>query len=264
MTQAVASAVLVGAGLTVGTITQAYSATVATGLVISQTPASGSSASAGAAVDLVLSRGPQPVTVAVPNVAGMNQATATTVLVGAGLVVGTITQDYSASVAVGSVISQTPTAGALVSPGAAVNLVVSKGVQPVIVPDVLGMTQSEAGTALTNALLALGAVTRLYSPTIPTGEVMEEHPAAGTSVAPGTAVDLGISKGPEFVLVPNVVGLTQTAAGTALSNALLSLGAVTQLYSATVPVGQVMQENPAAGASVAPGTAVDLGVSKGP
>ena len=200
----------------------------------------------------------------VPNVVGQPQAAASLAIVGAGLVVGTITQEYSATLAAGSVISQTPTAGTSVSSGSAVNLVVSRGVQPVVVPNVVGMTQTAAGTALYNALLALGVVARLYSPAVPTGQVMEQNPAAGASVAPGTAVDLGVSKGPEFVTVPNVVGMTQTAAGTALSNALLSLGSVTTLYSATIPAGQVMQEDPAAGASVVPGAAVNLEVSKGP
>ena len=264
MTQGAAASAIAGVGLSVGTVTQAYSATVAAGSIISQTPAAGTSVSPGAAVNLVVSQGPQPILVAVPNVAGMTQAAASSVIVGANLVVGTVTQGYSATVPSGSVVSQTPAAGTSVAPGAAINLVVSQGPQPVVVPDVVGMTQVEAGTTLANALLALGSVTRLYSTTVPSGEVMGQNPAAGTSVAAGTPVDLSVSKGPEFVAVPNVVGLTQAAAGTALSNALLSLGAVTRLYSSTVPTGNVVQQNPTAGTSVAPGTAVDLGVSKGP
>src|ERR1700689_3756256 len=65
-TQAAATTAITGPGLTVGTVTQASSATVATGSVISQAPAAGASAGSGASVALVGSSGPPPV--AVPNV----------------------------------------------------------------------------------------------------------------------------------------------------------------------------------------------------
>jgi hypothetical protein len=66
------------------------------------------------------------------------------------------------------------------------------------------------------------------------------------------------------VLVPNVVGLTQSAATTALSNAGLTLGTLTQVSSATVPAGSVVSENPAAASAVAAGVAVNLSISTGP
>jgi hypothetical protein len=63
----------------------------------------------------------------VPNVVGATQAAATTAITGAGLIVGTVTNDSSASVPSGSVISQNPAAGTLVASGSAVTLVVSTG-----------------------------------------------------------------------------------------------------------------------------------------
>jgi beta-lactam-binding protein with PASTA domain len=66
------------------------------------------------------------------------------------------------------------------------------------------------------------------------------------------------------VSVPNVVGLSQAAATTAITNAGLVLGTVTQQSSANVPAGNVISQNPGAGASVAAGSAVDLVVSSGP
>ncbi len=64
-------------------------------------------------------------------------------------------------------------------------------------------------------------------------------------------------------IVPDVVGMTQTAAGTALANAGLVTGAVTLQYSGTVAAGLVISQNPAAGGEVTPGAAVALAVSKG-
>ena len=66
------------------------------------------------------------------------------------------------------------------------------------------------------------------------------------------------------VSVPNVVGLTQSAATTAITGAGLVVGTVTQQSSATVPAGSVISQNPAAGTSVAAGSAVNLVVSTGP
>ena len=63
----------------------------------------------------------------VPNVVGQTQAAATAAITGAGLVVGTVTQQSSATVPAGSVISQNPLSGTSVAAGSAVSLVVSTG-----------------------------------------------------------------------------------------------------------------------------------------
>jgi hypothetical protein len=65
------------------------------------------------------------------------------------------------------------------------------------------------------------------------------------------------------VTVPNVVGKTQASAQAAITIAGLTVGVVTQAYSATVPKGSVISQSPAAGTSVLPATAVNLVVSKG-
>lgn len=91
--------------------------------------------------------GTQP-TVAVPNVVGMTQAAATTAITGVGLKVGTVTTQSSSTVAAGNVISQSPTSGTNVASGSSVNLVVSSGPASVTVPNVVGMTQAAATTAI--------------------------------------------------------------------------------------------------------------------
>ncbi len=92
--------------------------------------------------------------VAVPNVIGQTQAAASTQIVGANLVVGTITQTYSATVPSGTVISQTPSAGSSVSPGSAVLLTVSRGVQPVITGSVI-INKGAMSTSSTSVTLSL-------------------------------------------------------------------------------------------------------------
>ena len=100
---------------------------LAAGIVISQTPASGTVVDIGSAVNLVVSLG-QPV---VPNVIGMTQADANAAITAVdNLTVGTVTDEYSDTIAVGLVISQDPNGGTHVTIGTAVNLVVSMGPQP--------------------------------------------------------------------------------------------------------------------------------------
>jgi PASTA domain len=124
--QSVASAAITAAGLKVGTVATQSSTTVATGLVISQDPAAGSSEPGGTAVALTISSGPP--TVAAPNVVGDTQSAATTALIGAGLKVGTVTMQSRTTVSTGKVISESPGAGTSVVVGSAVGLVVSSGV----------------------------------------------------------------------------------------------------------------------------------------
>jgi VWFA-related protein len=206
--------------------------------------------------------------VTVPNVVNQTQAAATTALTGANLVVGTVTQQPSATVLAGRVSSQNPAAGVGVPAGSTVNLVVSTGPAPppgptmVTVPNVANQTQAAATAAILGAQLVLGTVSQQSSTTVAAGSVISQSPAAGSSLATGSAVSLVVSTGP--VAVPNVVNQTQTAATTALTGAGLALGAVSQTSSATVPSGSVISQNPAAGTSVAAGSAVALVVSTGP
>ena len=167
----------------------------------------------GSAVTLVVSIGsPGLAQVTVPNVVGQTQSAATSALTGAGLTVGAVTMQSSSTVAAGSVISESPTAGTRVASGSAVTLVVSTGSPgpaQVTVPNVVGQTQAAATSAITGAGLTMGAVTQQSSSTVASGSVISESPTAGTMVASGSAVSFVVSSGappPAPVPVPNVVG----------------------------------------------------------
>jgi hypothetical protein len=140
----------------------------------------------------------------------------------------------------------------------------SSGSGNVNVPNVVGDSQAAATTAITGGGLTLGTVTMQSNATIASGDVISENPAAGASVANGSAVALVVSSGPAKVAVPNVVGDTQAAATTAITGAGLAVGAVTHQSSATVSSGEVISENPAAKTSVTQGSMVALVISTGP
>ncbi len=263
MTESAAGAALASAHLAKGAVTQQCSNTVALGLVISQTPASGGTAPYGSAVALVVSTGPCPVTV--PNVVGQTQAAAGTALTGAYLTTGTVTQQCSNTIASGLVISQTPASGGTAPYGSAVALVVSTGMCPVTVPNVVGLTEAAATTALFGAHLTPGGMSvQRCSNTVAAGLVISQDPPSGQSIPYGNPVTLVVSTGGCPVTVPNVVGQTQAAAGTALTGANLTTGTVTQQCSNTVASGLVISQTPASGQSAAYGSAVALVISTGP
>ncbi len=136
--------------------------------------------------------------------------------------------------------------------------------ESVTVPDLSGKTQAEAEAALAVLGLALGEVTQEYSDTVLLGHVITQNPAAAASVAYGSVVSIVVSRGPCIAPVPNLAGVTQADAETALAAAHLALGVVTQENSAAVPEGQIIRQDPVFGLSVACDTAVAVVISLGP
>lgn len=135
---------------------------------------------------------------------------------------------------------------------------------PILVPDVVGTPQSAAEAALKNAGLTVGSVKTINSTTAPAGNVTGASPAPGTTVPPNTSVNLEVSSGPAQIAVPDVGGLTRSAAEAQLKSAGLATGRVRTEHSDSIPAGGVFNTAPDAGALVAPGTAVELDVSAGP
>ena len=130
------------------------------------------------------------------------------------------------------------------------------------VPDVVGLAQATAESAITGASLTVGAVTYQNDAVVPAGDVISQSPTAGASVVISTSVNLVVSLGRQPT-VPDVVGLAQSAAQSAITGASLTVGMVSSDYSPTVPAGDVISQNPAAGGSVNTGTSVNLVVSLG-
>lgn len=202
--------------------------------------------------------------VTVPEIVGRTQEEAQSAITRAGLVWGTPTRAYSDTVVAGSVISCKPPTGTAIPVGQAVTAVISRGVEQKTVPDVVGRTEREARTAITDAGLTVGAVTNDYSPTVDKGKVISSDPAAGQSVNHSSAVALVVSKGRRPATVPDVKGMTVADATTALQKAGLVLGTITEDYSDSVEIGEVISSDPAAGASGHfYGDSVSIVVSKG-
>ncbi len=202
-TEAVAKDRLDDAGLGVGDVKHAYSDTVKRGTVISTDPAPGARIRKNDSVTLTVSDGPQ--TVRVPDVTGLTQAEALKGLTAAGLEPGVVTSEFDGSVAKGTVIRTTPAVGTSRRAGSAVALVVSKGAA-VEIPDVTGQDLDAATAALEGAGLKVAFSSTQVNSELDKGKVAEQSPGAGGEAAGGDTVTLTLSKGPEMVEVPDVVG----------------------------------------------------------
>lgn len=137
-------------------------------------------------------------------------------------------------------------------------------VSQVNVPNIVGLAQAAADSALVAVGLVSGTVTQANDPGVPVGDVISQNPVVGTLVNVGSAVDYVVSLGPVMVTVPNIVGLAQAAADSTILANNLSVGTVTQANDPVVPVGNVISQNPVAGTSVPEDSFVDYVVSLGP
>ncbi|MFD5294974.1 Stk1 family PASTA domain-containing Ser/Thr kinase [Streptomyces mutabilis] len=191
------------AGLDVGKVEHAYSDTVERGKVISTDPSVGTRIRKNDSVSLTVSDGPD--TVKLPDVAGYRLDRARTVLKDEGLEPGMVTRAFSEEVPKGFVISTKPKTGTTVRAGSAVALVVSKG-SPIDVPDVTGDDLADARAELTEAGLKVKVAEKQVNSEYGKGQVARQTPGSGSRAAEGDTVTLTVSKGPEMIEVPDVVG----------------------------------------------------------
>ncbi len=205
------------AGLEVGKVSHAHSDTVKRGTIIGSDPEPGARIRVNDAVSFTISDGPE--TVRVPALAGQKLGKAQEQLRQDGLDPGMVTREFSEDVPRGSVISARPADGTKVRAGTAVALVVSKGA-PIDIPDVTGSDEADARSELTDAGLEVKIATeRVTSSEYDKGQVVRQTPKSGGRAAEGDTVTLTLSKGPEMIEVPDVVGDSVDDARQALEGA---------------------------------------------
>ncbi|MCH9276526.1 PASTA domain-containing protein [Bifidobacterium amazonense] len=202
-----------------------YDDTVAKGDVIEATPAVAGahiSKRTGGTVSVVVSKGVKQATVPA-DIFDANTADGTNVLdalkkAGFTNVAHDKANDqYDLSLPAGALIGLTDESGADVQAGATMNhnakltVVLSKGLMPVTMPDVVGMTKDEMTAALEEIHITAN-VTEAYDDKVPSGSVVSASEQAGAELYWGDSVDVVVSKGPETAKIPNLVGKTKAAA----------------------------------------------------
>lgn len=215
---------------------------------------------AGGGVGWYFLTGPGAYTV-VPTVSGTLEEARRT-LASAGLAAEPVEQ-YDEQVPAGGVVGTEPGAGEQVRKGGTVTVLVSRGTEFTLTPDLAGKGVEEAGTVLAAEDLTVAPdPVQEYSETVPEGGIVSQVPAAGEQVKRGTEVVVVVSRGREPIPVPAVTGQERAAAEQAVTDAGLA-PAVTEEFSDTVAAGLVISQAPADG-TLFRGDAVALVVSKGP
>jgi serine/threonine-protein kinase len=189
---------------------------VAPGLVVGSEPPAGEVIRKFQPVSLAVSKGPE--LFPLPELAGKTLDEAKTALNAAGMALGQIVETFDESAPAGTVLAQAPPSGTQVRHGTPVDLTVSKGPQPIPVPDVRGQEQGDAVQAIEAAgLKAVVASETVFDRTVPKGAVVAQDPASGNLTRGGT-VTLTVSKGPKLVEVPSFVGKQVSEARKALED----------------------------------------------
>ncbi|MGZ4662277.1 MAG: PASTA domain-containing protein, partial [Arthrobacter sp.] len=139
-----------------------------------------------------------------------------------------------------------------------------KGPQLFPLPDLTHGNLDDAKMALNGAGMALGTVTEKFDDQAAAGSVLSQDPAAGTPARHGTPVGITVSKGPQPLPVPSVVGKKGDDAVAAIEAAgLTAKVAPDRVFDRNVPEGAVVSQTPADGTLIRGGT-VTLALSKGP
>lgn len=199
--------------------------------------------------------------VTVPNVVGKQVDTARNIIVSEHLRVS-VSDAFSDKVPMGYVISQSPEAGSTVKEQRTINLIVSKGAEITVVPDVRGLKRRDAELQIKNSGLALGRVDEQFSPDVPADTVISQNPRPPAQINKGTAIDLVISKGvgPRKLVLPDFRGSPQSTVTAQIESLKLKVGTISEASSDRFPPGTVSAQSPAPGAEVAEGSTIDLTV----
>ncbi len=205
---------------------------VPAGAIVRTDPEAGRKLQSGKSITFVVSTGPPPVPL--PELNALDVTAATTALTEAGLVLGVQTPEFSEDVPVGLVIrwavalQPNLVAGQEVIKGTSVDIVVSQGPAPRVVPDLRGLSIDAATAALNDLQLIINRADDEFSNDVPLGGVTTQSPVAGESLPKGSSVTVAVSKGPDLVAMPNLATLTNLdAVKAAITNAGLTVGNVT-------------------------------------
>jgi serine/threonine-protein kinase len=231
--------------------------TQAQGNVISTQPAAGEKLKKGATFMMVVSDGPTLATL--PEITGMPLDQARATLEAVQLVVREADTQFSEDMPAGNVLfwevpaQQGLSAGGQVPKGTTVEVTVSAGPTPRLVPNLVGLSVDQARQKLTDVGLALGDISQEINNDVPAGQIVSSSPAAGASAARGATVSVLVSNGPDIVSVPDLRGLTKKEVDVALTQNGLVLGTVSGPLD-----GVVGGQEPAPGTKLTRGSKVNV------
>ena len=219
------------------------------GLVTRTEPIAGTRVAKQSEVTVFVSLGPKQVLV--PEPLGLGLEEAKQLLLSAGLNPGKVSSFFTDTEA-GQVFAFSKPSGTLLNEGSVLDLQLSLGP----LPEVAGTNSTRATETLEALGLTVTAV-QVFSDAVGAGQVVALE-ALVDPLPESASVTLKVSKGPEFVTMPNVVGETVAAAQNALKSLGLLVTVDTDQLSSRFGVVKVTKQNPAASSRVRVGTQVTI------
>ena len=203
------SSVLKPLGLVSEIARQEFNEEIAKGIIIQSEPAGGGKIDPGGTVKLILSKGPERYQI--PNLSKLTSEAAVKALTALPLATPVIIESFSDAIPEGLVISTDPIAGTQVKRGAAIRILVSKGIEQIAMVDFTGKTGDEALNTLVDGGFKVYPKYE-YSETVPMGAVISQSPNDARNFPKGTKITLIISKGSNFVFIPNLYSVCKDKA----------------------------------------------------
>jgi beta-lactam-binding protein with PASTA domain len=226
------------------------SSTVTKGLVIRTEPASGTYIAKGSTLKVFISLGPK--LVAAPSLLGLNVAEATAKLLGSGFKLGSVNSWFDTH-PIGQVYDYLGADGTPIPEGTAIDLSVSLGPIPVV----SGIDQATAVTAIEATGLKISSIEQEFSDTVAQGKTIGLVPLT-KPLGAGGSVKLLISKGPNVVIMPKVIGETVLAAKALLEAAGLNVVVNTDQLQSKWGIAKVKRASESVGAKLKAGYSVTI------
>jgi eukaryotic-like serine/threonine-protein kinase len=230
--------------------------TVKIGLVFEQSPDGGVRVDKGGVVDIRVSLGPPRVEV--PSLVGKSRDDAIALLTEAEL--NPKPREVFSKEEPGTVIAQHPVAGEMVLVGTNVQINISKGVQPLTVPNVIGQQYDSAAGQLQGRGFAVAR--RDVDSGQPVDTVIDQQPKGGGSLARGGTVTLFVSKGPKESTIPDVESLDEASAIETLEQSGFTVDVQEEDTTDPFQDGVVLTQDPPGGTRAKPGTTVTIVVGR--
>lgn len=231
-------------------IAEETSATVAKGLVIRTEPAAGSLYFGGGTIRIFVSSGPK--LVKAPNLKGLNIAAATAEILKAGFSLGEVKSVFNAA-PLGQVFDYLGADGTNIPETSRIDVWVSLGSIPVVA----GLSQEAAVLAIEAVGLKINEITQNYSDTVPAGQVISLIPLT-EPLGENGSVNLVVSKGPNIVTVPNMIGQTVLAAKASFESLGLKVVVNTDQLTSRWGIVKVKRQSAAAGTQLRVGDSITI------
>jgi len=156
----------------------------------------------------------------------------------------------------GTVVAQSPAGGRIVNQGSIVHINVSKGLQPLQVPDVRGQLFDNAAGQLQGVGFAVAR--RDVDSVQPKDTVIDQDPRGGSSLSRGGTVTLFVSKGPKQTTIPDVTSQDEASARQVLEQSGFTVDVQQQDTTDPAQDGIVLSQDPLGGTKAKPGTTVTI------